>query len=309
MRLAITCGDPAGVGPEIIARLLPLAAELGTEVTVLGAATWLASLPATPGVTCAPVGDQAFCPTPGNPTDAGSAVALAAMEASAAGCRDGRFDAVVTGPVSKRALQKIGYPFPGQSEFFAARWGGDPTMAFTGGKLRVLLVTWHIPLRDVPSQLTRAALERTVRHADWLARAEGCSAPRIAVCGVNPHAGEDGVLGREEIDTLNPWLADLRQEFPGLTPCLPGDTVFSRMLRGEFDVIVSPYHDQGLAPLKVIDFDSAVNTTLGLPFIRTSPDHGTAFGIAGQGVAEISSFANAVRVAARLAAYRALHPF
>ena len=227
------------------------------------------------------------------------------MEASAAGCREGRFDAVVTGPVSKSALQKVGYPFPGQSEFYAARWGGDPTMAFTGGKLRVLLATWHIPLREVPAKLTRAALERTVRHADWLARADGCPAPRIAVCGLNPHAGEDGMLGREEIDFLNPWLDELRRELPGLSACLPGDTVFGRMLRGEFDVIVSPYHDQGLAPLKVVDFDSAVNTTLGMPFIRTSPDHGTAFGIAGKGVAEISSFANAVRVAARLAKYRA----
>src|SRR5688572_23601491 len=223
MQLAITCGDPAGVGPEIIAKLLPMAAELEAEFTVLGAATWLATLPATPRVTFAPVGDAAVRIVPGKPSDAGSAIALAAMEASAAGCRDGRFDAVVTGPVSKSALQKIGYPFPGQSEFYAARWGGEATMAFTGGKLRVLLATWHIPLRDVPAQLTRAALERTVRHADWLARADGCPAPRIAVCGLNPHAGEDGVLGREEIDCLNPWLDALRSEFPGLSACLPGD--------------------------------------------------------------------------------------
>jgi 4-hydroxythreonine-4-phosphate dehydrogenase len=182
-------------------------------------------------------------------------------------------------------------------------------MAFTGGKLRVLLATWHIPLRDVPAQLTRAALARAVRHADWLARAEGCTAPRIAVCGLNPHAGEEGVLGREEIDTLNPWLDELRREFPGVSACLPGDTVFARMLRGEFDAIVAQYHDQGLAPLKAVDFDASVNCTLGLPFIRTSPDHGTAFGIAGQGLAESSSFANAVRVAVRLAKHRVAHPF
>jgi 4-hydroxythreonine-4-phosphate dehydrogenase len=309
MRLAITCGDPAGVGPEIIGQLLPLAAELGIEFTVLGAATWLEELPAARGVTVAPVGDATFRAEPGKPSDAGAAVALAAMEASAVGCRDGRFDAVVTGPVSKSALQRVGYPFPGQSEFYAARWGGEPTMAFTGGRLRVLLATWHIPLRDVPAQLTRAALERTVRHTDWLARAEGCAAPRIAVCGLNPHAGEDGVLGREEIELLNPWLDELRRNFPGVTRCLPGDTVFARMLRSEFDAIVALYHDQGLAPLKAIDFDTAVNCTLGLPFIRTSPDHGTAFDIAGKGVAGISSFANAVRVAARLARYRVEHPF
>jgi 4-hydroxythreonine-4-phosphate dehydrogenase len=309
MRLAITCGDPAGVGPEIIARLLRMGAELDVELTIFGAAKWLMTLPATRGVTFAPVGDEAFRAVAGNPTDEGAAIALAAMEVAAAGCRDGRFDAVVTGPVSKSALQKIGYPFPGQSEFFAVRWGGEPTMAFTGGKLRVLLATWHIPLREVPAQLTRAALERTVRHADWLARAEGCAAPRIAVCGLNPHAGEDGVLGREEIEWLNPWLDALRPQHAGLSPCLPGDTVFARMLRDEFDVIVSPYHDQGLAPLKVVDFDTAVNCTLGLPFIRTSPDHGTAFAIAGKGVASSTSFANAVRVAARLARYRAAHPF
>jgi 4-hydroxythreonine-4-phosphate dehydrogenase len=182
-------------------------------------------------------------------------------------------------------------------------------MAFTGGRLRVLLATWHIPLREVATQLTHDVLARTVRHAHWLARAEDVAAPRIAVCGLNPHAGEDGMLGREELDDLNPWLDALRPEFPGLSSCLPGDTVFARMLKGEFDVIVAAYHDQGLAPLKAVDFDAAVNCTLGLPHIRTSPDHGTAFGIAGKGVAEVSSFANAIRVAARLARYRKGHPF
>ncbi len=309
MRLAITCGDPAGVGPEIIARLVPALPALGAEFTVLGAASWLESMHAPAGVALTPVGDPAYRAVPGKPSDAGSAIAIAAMEAAAAGGGDGRWDAVVTGPVAKSALQRIGYPFPGQSEFFAARWGGDPTMAFTGGRLRVLLATWHIPLRDVPSRLTRAALERTVRHADWLARADGVANPRIAVCGLNPHAGEDGVLGREELDLLNPGLAAMRPDFPGLSSCLPGDTVFARMLRGEFDVIVSPYHDQGLAPLKAIDFDAAVNCTLGMPHIRTSPDHGTAFGIAGQGVAQVSSFENAIRVAVRLARYREEHPF
>lgn len=309
MRVAITCGDPAGVGPEIIARWLASAAASGAQLIILGPRAWLDSLPTIAGVERHAVGPDDFRATPGKPSDDGARVALAAMETAAAGCREGRFDTVVTGPVSKSALQRVGFTFPGQSEFFAARWGGTPTMAFTGGKLRVLLATWHIPLRDVPAQLTREALERTVRHAVWLARAEGFAQPRVAVCGLNPHAGEDGLLGREEIDAINPWLAKLRGEFPGLSACLPGDTVFARMLRGEFDAIVAQYHDQGLAPLKAIDFDAAVNVTLGMPFIRTSPDHGTAFGIAGQGVAEISSFANAVQVAVRLAGYRAEHPF
>jgi 4-hydroxythreonine-4-phosphate dehydrogenase len=148
-------------------------------------------------------------------------------------------------------------------------------------------------------------LRRTVVAAAELARAEGVASPRIGVCGLNPHAGEGGLLGYEERDFLNPALGQLRADFPGLSLCEPGDTLFARMLRGEFDVVIALYHDQGLAPLKVIDFDEAVNVTLGLPFMRTSPDHGTAFGIAGQGVARVTSFANAVSVARRLINARA----
>ena len=182
----------------------------------------------------------------------------------------------MTGPVRKAALAAIGYDFPGQTEFFAAKWGGDPVMAFCGGKLRVVLATWHVPLYEVARLLGPHRLQRTVAAATTLARAEGITAPRIGVCGLNPHAGEGGLLGYEEKDLLDPAL------------------------RGEFDVVVALYHDQGLAPLKVIDFDEAVNVTLGLPFVRTSPDHGTAFGIAGQGKASSRSFANAVTVARRL---------
>jgi 4-hydroxythreonine-4-phosphate dehydrogenase len=138
-----------------------------------------------------------------------------------------------------------------------------------------------------------------------LCRAEGISSPRIGVCGLNPHAGEGGLIGYEERDFLDPALDHLRAEFPGVSKCEPGDTLFARALRGEFDVIVALYHDQGLAPLKVIDFDEAVNVSLGLPHVRTSPDHGTAFGIAGRGVARPRSFANAVKVARRLIAARA----
>jgi 4-hydroxythreonine-4-phosphate dehydrogenase len=166
--------------------------------------------------------------------------------------------------------------------------------------LRVVLMTWHVPLCEVPQLLGPQLLHRTVAAADALARAEGIAAPRIGVCGLNPHAGEGGLLGEEERDFINPALTQMRAEFPGLSVCQPGDTLFARALRGEFDVVVALYHDQGLAPLKVIDFDAAVNVTLGLPHVRTSPDHGTAFGIAGQGVASATSFANAVMVARRL---------
>jgi 4-hydroxythreonine-4-phosphate dehydrogenase len=297
-KLAFTCGDPAGVGPEIIASWLTAHAPEAGGVAVIGPQLWLDTLPAA-GAKIA-VGLEAFSATPGRPDGEGALVAWAAMERAAAGCLSGEFSGVVTGPVSKAALAAIGYAFPGQTEFFAARWGGEPVMAFCGGRLRVALATWHIPLCEVPQALGPQLLHRTVVAADTLARADGITAPRIGVCGLNPHAGEGGLLGEEERDFINPSLEKMRAEFPGLSLCQPGDTLFARALRGEFDVVIALYHDQGLAPLKVIDFDEAVNVTLGLPFVRTSPDHGTAFGLAGQGRASPRSFANAVDVARRL---------
>jgi 4-hydroxythreonine-4-phosphate dehydrogenase len=156
----------------------------------------------------------------------------------------------------------------------------------------------------VPQLLGPQLLHRTIAAAAELARADGVAAPRIGVCGLNPHAGEGGLLGLEEKNFIDPTLEKFRAEFPGLSACQPADTLFGRALRGEFDVVVALYHDQGLAPLKVVDFDEAVNVTLGLPFVRTSPDHGTAFGIAGQGKASFRSLANAVAVARRLVARR-----
>ncbi|MSU23555.1 MAG: 4-hydroxythreonine-4-phosphate dehydrogenase PdxA [Opitutus sp.] len=310
-KLALTCGDPAGVGPEIIAAWLATHAEEADRVAVIGPARWLATL-GTVAEKIA-VGLEEFAATLGQPTGEGALVAWAAMERAAAGCRSGEFSGVVTGPVSKAELARIGYPFPGQTEFFAARWGGEPVMAFCGGKLRVVLATWHVPLHEVARLLGPHRMHRTIAAADGLARADGITAPRIGVCGLNPHAGEGGLIGYEEKDFLNPTLDQLRAEFPGLSQCEPGDTLFARALPrssgsgpgGEFDVIVALYHDQGLAPLKVIDFDEAVNVTLGLPHVRTSPDHGTAFGIAGKGVARGTSLANAVTVARRLIKFRA----
>ena len=183
-------------------------------------------------------------------------------------------------------------------------------MAFAGGRLSVVLATWHIPLKDVPAALTAETLERAVVAADFLARrfsraagtaeAVGGAFPRIGLCGLNPHAGEGGILGSEEIERIEPAASRLRSRFPGLSRCVPADTVFARQLRGEFDVVVALYHDQALAPLKTLEFDEAVNISLGLPRVRTSPDHGTAYDIAGKGVAQCRSFANAVRVARRL---------
>ena len=296
--LAITCGDPAGVGPEIIAAWLAANPAEESAVAVIGPARWLETLPAAVGKIS--VGLEDFTAIPGQPDGDGALVAWAAMERAATGTKLGEFSGVVTGSVSKERLAAIGYPYPGQTEFFATRWGGDPVMCFCGGRLRVALATWHIPLHQVARALGPHQLRRTVIAADQLAKADGVAVPRIGVCGLNPHAGEGGLLGYEEKDFINPALAHLQPEFPGLSLCLPGDTLFARALRGEFDVIVALYHDQGLAPLKVIDFDEAVNVTLGLPFVRTSPDHGTAFSLAGQGKASPRSFANAVTVARRL---------
>lgn len=299
-QLAFTCGDPAGVGPEIIGAWLRDHPDQIAEVAVIGPERWLQALPM--GVQKIAVGLEDYAATPGQPDGDGALIAWAAMERAAEGCRDGLFSAVVTAPVSKARLAEIGYEFPGQTEFFAERWGGEPVMGFCGGKLRVVLATWHVPLHEVARLLGPHRLHRTVAAAAELARAEGIAAPRIGVCGLNPHAGEGGLLGYEERDFLNPALDSLRAEFPGVSKCEPADTLFARALQGEFDVIVALYHDQGLAPLKTVDFDEAVNVTLGLPFVRTSPDHGTAFGIAGRGIARTTSFANAVEVARRFVA-------
>ncbi|MBI5767296.1 MAG: 4-hydroxythreonine-4-phosphate dehydrogenase PdxA [Verrucomicrobia bacterium] len=301
-KLAFTCGDPAGVGPEIIAAWLAAHPDQAAGIAVVGPARWLATLDTAAEKIAAGLDD--FAAVPGAPTGEGALVAWAALERAAAGCAGGEFSGVVTGPISKERLAKIGFEYPGHTEFFAARWGGDPVMAFCGGRLRVALATWHIPLHQVGRALGPHLLHRTVAAAALLAQAEGVAAPRIAVCGLNPHAGEGGLLGYEERDFIDPALDHIRTEFPGVSRCQPGDTVFARALRGEFDAVVALYHDQGLAPLKTIDFDEAVNVTLGLPHVRTSPDHGTAFGLAGKGVARGTSFANAVTVARRLIALR-----
>lgn len=295
--IAITCGDPAGVGPEIIKKWLATDPECKGNVCLIGPSSWLAEL--APDQGCS-VGSSDFVAVAGSPTVEGARVAIKALEEAAYGCRQGRYSAVVTAPVSKEWMQRAGWAYPGHTEFFADRWYGEPSMAFAGGRLCVVLATWHIPLAEVSTRLTEDCLRRAVINADFLGRALGADEPRIAVCGLNPHAGEQGLLGYEEQGIIDPALNLLRKQFPRLSACLPGDTVFWRQLQGEFDVVIALYHDQGLAPVKTVDFEAAVNITLGLPFVRTSPDHGTAFDIAGQGVASIKSFANAVNLALKL---------
>ncbi len=298
--LAICIGDPAGVGPEVIEAALTADSQNGVDCCLVGPREWCEALAEELNLSFVSVGSDMFSAISGNPTIEGAEVALEAMQVAARGCQTGRFRGVVTGPVSKYWLKRIGFLWPGQTEFFADAWQGVPTMGFLGDSLRVVLATWHIPLRAVSDALTPAVLETAVWRADSLARDLGCESPRIGVCGINPHAGENGIIGKEERDILDPTLDRLRNKIPGLSKCLPGDTVFFRQAKGEFDVVVAAYHDQGLAAVKTLEFDSAVNVTLGLEYIRTSPDHGTAYELAGLGRASHRSMLCALNAARRL---------
>lgn len=300
--IAITCGDPAGVGPELIETVLSRPLGLAAPLVVIGPESWIASCRFDPEnrVETIAVGGSAFAYECGTPSDAAARIALEAMEIAAAGCVEGRFGSVATGPISKANCAKVGFRFPGQTEFFASRWGGEPSMSFVGDRLKVVLATWHIPLKQVAGSLDFETVAKAAMRADELCRRLGIEQPKIAVCGLNPHAGEGGLLGSEERDGLDPILDGLRERIPGLSACLPGDTVFGRVMKGEFDVAVAMYHDQGLAPLKAVDFDTAVNVSLGLNHLRTSPDHGTAYAIAGKGIASANSFERAIRLADRL---------
>ena len=279
LTIGITLGDPAGIGPEIVAAALAFGKlDARFEYRIIGSH-----------------GDAVA----GEPTPDTARAALAALEDAAAMLRAGEIAAVVTGPIHKARMKAVGFEFPGQTEFFANRAGVENfAMCLTGGSLTVALVTAHVPLRDVATLLRSSEVVRvgTLLHAflTTLLRRE----PRIAVAGLNPHAGESGTLGREEIDVIEPAIALLQNpQFCG--PISP-DTVFHRAVRGEFDGVLCMYHDQGLIPLKLHAFDQGVNVTLGLPFPRTSPDHGTAFEIAGKGIARADSMNAAIRLAAQL---------
>jgi 4-hydroxythreonine-4-phosphate dehydrogenase len=279
--IGLVAGDPAGVGPELLAEALRHPPE-GVILTVVG---------------------DASARTPAHPDRAGSERAVAALEEAARRALSGELAAVVTGPVSKKHLHEAGFAFPGQTEFFAARAGvEDFAMLLTGGPLTVALVTAHVPLKEVASLLTTAEIVRVGGLLARFLRRRGIASPRIAVAGVNPHAGEQGDLGDEEGRLIMPAIPLMEAANPGVSfsgPCSP-DTVFWRAANGEFDAILCMYHDQGLIPLKLLGFHDGVNVTLGLPFVRTSPDHGTAYELAGTGKARPDSFLSAVRLAAEL---------
>jgi len=279
--IGLVAGDPAGVGPELLAEALRYPPE-GMRLEV--------------------VGEAAPC-NAGDPNRSGSEQAIAALEEASRRAFAGEFAAVVTGPVSKRHLHEAGFAFPGQTEFFATRAGIDNfAMLLTGGPLTVALVTAHVPLREVSSRLTSGEIVRVGGLLAGFLRRRGIAAPRIAVAGLNPHAGEQGDLGDEEGLMIAPAIPLLAAENPDVSfsgPFSP-DTVFWRAAGGEFDAVLCMYHDQGLIPLKLLGFHDGVNVTLGLPFVRTSPDHGTAYEIAGTGKARPDSFLAAVRLAAEL---------
>ena len=298
-RIGITLGDCAGIGPEIVE--LALKSEHipdSTEFVVLGR--------------------QPNCKH-GVPTPETARAAAAALEEAATLARRGELDGIVTGPVHKARMYEVGFRFPGQTEFFAERCGvKNFAMCLTGKELTVALVTAHIPLRKVPRVLKHSEIVRVgLLLAEFLSRRSSTKAAeaspairalRIAVAGLNPHAGESGKLGVEEIEIIGPAIEELnsspvtRHLSLSFTGPVSPDTVFNRAIEDEFDAVLCMYHDQGLIPLKLHAFHSGVNVTLGLPFPRTSPDHGTAFEIAGKGVACPDSMIAAMNLAAELAA-------
>src|SRR5947207_7683407 len=287
LRIGITLGDCAGIGPEIV----DFALKYG----------------------CLPdsgeykvVGKYPDCSL-GEPRFETARAAAAALEEAVTLTRRGELDAIVTGPVHKARMYEVGFKFPGQTEFFADRCGvKNYAMCLTGGKITLALVTAHIPLRKVARARTQSEIVRVGLLLAEFLRARSKSKPRIAVAGLNPHAGESGKLGREEIEIIAPAITVLKSEIRNQKSEITGphspDTVFHRAIEGEFDAVLCMYHDQGLIPLKLYAFHEGVNVTLGLPFARTSPDHGTAFEIAGKGMARPDRMIAAINLAVELAA-------
>lgn len=301
-RIVVTLGDPRGIGPEVVARsLADPTLRRAAEYRIVGPE----GVPRPDAVDFDPIGTW----IPGEPARVAGALAGRAIERAVALVLEGRADALVTAPIHKPALHDAGYPWPGHTEMLrdlahvpsTALCLAAEECAF-GGPLRVVLVSGHIPLRDVPAAVTTARLvECGLLARDGLRRLWGIDVPRLALCGLNPHASDGGLFGDEEQRVYVPALATLRGLDVVADGPLPADTAFVRAGRGEFDVVLAPYHDVGMAAIKSAAFGAAVNVTLGLPFPRTSPDHGTAFDIAGTGRADPTSMTRAMALAVRFA--------
>jgi 4-hydroxythreonine-4-phosphate dehydrogenase len=287
LRIGVTVGDPAGIGPEIARRAAEdTALAERCDIVLYGPSTE----------------DQVSSFERGHVSAAAGRAAYDAIIEAVSDAQAGRIDAVATAPINKEAFAAAGLPWRGHTELLAHLTGAPRVaMMFYAEALRVVLATVHIPLAEVSRALTREVLEGVIGLAAAELPRFGSASPRLALAGLNPHAGEHGVIGREEDDVLAPAVAACRARGIKVEGPFPGDTVFVRAMRGEFDAVIACYHDQGLIPIKLVAFGQAVNVTLGLPIIRTSVDHGTAFDIAGRGVADPSSLIEAIRLAARLA--------
>lgn len=329
--IAISLGDPAGIGPEIIAEAWRRRAEeslapffVAGGAAVLQAAARLRGfdLPAirigdpqgaheafARGIPV--IGDADCGYAPGEPDNTGAACALGSLELAAELVRDGHAAGLVTAPIAKAELAKIGFGYPGQTEFLAAacRAGEqDAVMMLAGPSLRTVPLTVHCALAEVPGRLSHDLIVHRARIiATALARDFGIERPRLAICGLNPHAGESGKFGDEEQRIIAPAIETLRNEGLDVSGPHPADALFTRRARNNYDVALAMYHDQALIPIKALDFDEGVNVTLGLSIVRTSPDHGTAFDIAGKGLADPSAMIAALRMAGECAARRALN--
>jgi 4-hydroxythreonine-4-phosphate dehydrogenase len=322
--LAVALGDPAGIGPEIVAkawdaradRALPCFFAVGDIRSVQ--AVWDGPIRtiSEPREACAAFDEalpliqvpDADPIAPGMPDSAGARCALQALELAVGLARSGFARAIVTGPVSKAQLYGIGFTFPGQTEFIAERCGiarNNAVMMLAGPTLRTVPITIHLPLKDVPQALTGELIVARARATErGLARDFGIDRPRLAVAGLNPHAGEGGALGREEIEIIAPAVDQLRSEGIAVEGPLSADTMFHAAARARYDAALCPYHDQALVPIKTLHFDDGVNVTLGLPIVRTAPDHGTAFEIAGKGLAEPGAMIASIALAAQCAEHR-----
>lgn len=310
-QIGITLGDPSGIGPEIVAAALAAAPREWLErITVYGDRAPLERAAATMRVTLPDVrilggghGDEAI---PGSPNLTSGGAQVHYLESAVAAAARGDIGAIVTAPISKTWARRAGFEFLGHTEMLAARLGAaDVAMFFVGPKLKVALATVHRPLAEVVTDLSTERVRRVIELvAEAMTRDLGIAAPRIGVVGLNPHAGEDGLLGDEDADIIAPALADPLPPATLLGPLVP-DAAFRDAVHGKYDALIAMYHDQGLIPVKLVDFDESVNVTIGLPIVRTSPDHGTAYDIAGKGIARPISMQRALKLAIQMVERRA----
>ncbi len=305
-RIGITLGDPAGIGPEVVAKALARESLHGqAELLPIGPPSVLAHW-GLDGPRAIHTSDLEWARVrPGEISADCGRVALEAVRLGVERCLAGALDALVTGPIHKRAAQLAGLEFPGHTEFIAALCGNpEVRMLLAGERLRTIHVTTHMALNEACHQATAARVWRTIELGHQAMRLLGYEQPRIAVAGLNPHAGEEGLFGDEDRQQIAPAVEQARRRGLAVHGPLPPDTIFLRAWQGEFDLVVAMYHDQGHIPMKLVEFDKTVNITVGLPILRTSVDHGTAFDIAGQNRARPENMVRAIEVAIQLASRR-----